>query len=81
MQLWEINDIIQLLPYLDRNLWETSRLNAYVTAQVNSRKTLKQNDICKFKWEESEENIEISNEDIERLKQKAKLIQQTYGKV
>ena len=43
MQLWEINDIIQLLPYLDRNLWETSRLNAYVTAQVNSRKTIKQN--------------------------------------
>lgn len=71
-QYWEINDIIEYLPYLDRNLWETSRLNAYVVAQVNNRKQLKMQDICTFKWEETTGNIEISNEDIERLKAKAK---------
>lgn len=64
------------IPYMDRNLWETARLNAYVVAQVNSRRKLTQQDICKFKWEESdiadfgnENDIEISNEDIDRLKQ------------
>lgn len=74
---WEINDIIEYLPYLDRNLWETCRLNTYVLAQSNSTKKLTMQDIAKFKWEESvetESNIEISNEDIKRLKEKSKLI-------
>lgn len=73
--LWEINDIIENLPFMDRNLWETARLNAYVVAQVNSRKHITQQDICKFKWEDKEafvkkeeKDYEISNADIERLK-------------
>ena len=60
---------------MDRNLWETARLNAYVVAQVNSRKHLTQQDICKFKWEDKEafvrkeDSIEISTQDINRLKE------------
>jgi len=76
---WEINDIVENIPYLDRNLWETSRLATYMTAQVNSRKKLQLQDICKFKWEgqeisnEPKEHItEISDSDIERLKKLAK---------
>lgn len=75
--VWEINDIIENLPYLDRNLWESSRLNTYVLAQVNSKKHLTQQEILKFKWEEEhiedfvqdEKDIEISTEDINRLKE------------
>ncbi len=73
--LWELNDIVENIPYLDRTNWETARLNAYVVAQVNSKKHITQQDICKFKWEETkqtvkeEHNYDISNEDIERLKQ------------
>lgn len=71
---WELNNIIENLPYLDRNLWETARLNAYVVAQVNSTKRITQQDICKFKWEteeviEEEKDYEISGVDIDRLKQ------------
>lgn len=77
---WEINDLIDYLPYLDRNLWESQRLIAYVTAQVNSRKKLTQQDICKFPWEEKnieefikeEPDTTISDEDINRLKNLAK---------
>lgn len=61
---------------MDRNLWETARLNAYVVAQVNSRKRITQQDICKFKWEDKnsfvkkdESNYEISTEEINRLKE------------
>jgi hypothetical protein len=61
---------------MDRNLWETARLNAYVVAQVNSRKHITQQDICKFKWEDKdafvkkeESNYEISTADINRLKE------------
>lgn len=70
---WEINDLIDLVPYCDRATWEQARLNAYVTAQVNSKKKLSQQDICKFKWEDTEnlfdeEHItEITDDDILRL--------------
>lgn len=64
---------------MDRNLWETARLNAYVVAQVNSRKHITQQDICKFKWEDKEAFVkkeeadyEISTEDINRLKELSK---------
>lgn len=75
---YEINDVLEYLPYTDRNLWETQRLNSFITAQVNSRKKLNPTDICKFKWETDLEDIEvehvteISNNDIERLKQLSK---------
>lgn len=78
MQTWEINDMIENIPYTDRALWETARVNAYVVAQVNSRKKLTQQDILKFKWEDmsnfmhEEHIIEMSNEDIKRLEELSK---------
>jgi hypothetical protein len=77
---WELNDLINNIPYLDRNLWDSQRLNAYITAQVNSKKKLTQQDICKFKWDEKnveefvkdESSTQITNDDINRLKNLAK---------
>ncbi len=79
---WEINDIVENIPFLDRNMWESARLETYVVAQVNSRKKLQLQDICKFKWEDTSamgdmmenkpKDVEITNEDIERLKNLAK---------
>ena len=75
---WELNDLVDLLPYCDRATWETARLNAYVTAQVNSKKKLSQQDICKFKWEDCEDLFEeekhiteITDDDILRLQKLA----------
>lgn len=77
MTEWEINDIMDNLPYLDRNLWETCRLNTYINMRMNTTKELELTDIIKFKWDDVSNNtdkggIEISNEDIQRLKEKAK---------
>ena len=71
--VWELNDLVEYLPYTDRNLWETQRLLGFIDAQAHSTKKLSFQDICKFKWENEDDNeevhnIEISNEDIERLK-------------
>lgn len=77
MEDYEVNDVISNLSYLDRNDWERSRLNAYVVAQVNSRKQLKPTDIIKFSWDTEEgirQDTSISNEDIERLKKKSEQI-------
>ena len=83
MQPYEVNDIISCLQYSDVNLWESNRINGYIFAQSNSKKKLSPQDIIKFPWDEVEleKNIEISNEDIQRLKEKSKTIKiNTNGK-
>ena len=75
---WELNDILENLPYLDRSSWEQSRLQAYVIAQVNTKKKLTQQDVIKFKWEDmknfmKDEHIkEISTSEIIRLQELSK---------
>lgn len=58
-----------------KDSWEQSRLIAYMMAQCNSTKQLKITDIVKFYWENGDgdtDSTAISNEDVERLKEKAK---------
>lgn len=76
---WEIEDILDYLPYTDRAIREGARLSAFITAKANFKDIKKLTDIQEFIWEKSEEEqeeeekiIEISNEDIRRLKAKAK---------
>jgi hypothetical protein len=75
METYEINAILKYGYYREMDGWEQARLNAYMTAQVNSKKRLKFDDICKFYWEEEEEKEKhtktISEEDIKRLRNKA----------
>ena len=77
MQPWEVTDIIDNIEYLDRNTWEQTRINTYVLAQVNSKNKIDKNSFISFAWDkdnlESEEhNYEISNAEIERLKELSK---------
>ena len=85
--LWEVNDLIDFLPWCDRNVWESQRLNAYITAQVNSTKKLRMQDICTFRWEQDKEQHgeqEITDNEIKRLQEKSekweKIISQTQEK-
>lgn len=73
---WELNDIIDNVPFTDRNLWETTRLSSYINAKAHFKGIKNPQDICKFGWEEEtkreDKEIEISTEDINRLKMIAK---------
>ena len=60
----------EYLSYKDS--WEQSRLVAYMIAQTNSTKRLKLTDILEFQWEDKNADTAISNEDVARLRQKAK---------
>lgn len=60
----------EYLSYKDN--WEQSRLIAYMIAQTNSTKRLKLTDILKFQWEKEDADTTISNEDMARLREKAK---------
>lgn len=78
MQSYELNDIINNIPYIDKNEWERFRYTIYSNIQMNSKKKLKPTDIIKYNWDIVEkENNNISNEDIKRLQEKANKI---YGK-
>lgn len=73
MQQYEIEVLFKHLYLVNRESWEQTRLQAYIVAQVNSSKKLKLDDIIKFPWEDTSNHItSISNEDIERLTNKAR---------
>lgn len=73
MQMYELEPLISNLHKKDRNSWEQARMIAYVIAQCNSTKKLKPTDIMQFTWDnDTTGETSISNEDIKRLKEKAK---------
>ena len=74
---WEINDLIANIPYLDRNMWESSRLQLFAQAQTHSTKQIEITDLLKFKWDPGNEtqNTEMSKEDKIRLQNKAKMLE------
>ena len=86
LQDFEVELLYENLKYTDRPSWEQTRLLAFILAQVNSKKRLEMTDIMSFPWEENyeEKNIEMSNEDRDRLREKAKafekLLKEQHGK-
>lgn len=73
MPMYEANTLYKHLYKKHKEGWEQTRFNSYVVAQTQSTKKLKMDDIMKFPWENTNEthDTRISNEDVERLKQKA----------
>ena len=78
MELYEAKALLKYSDYSSRDSWEQSRLVAYLIAQTNSTKKMKPSDIIKFSWDNEfdKENTGISNEEIERLRNKAKTYEQ-----
>lgn len=73
--MYEVQPLITSMHLQHRDSWEQSRMIAYIIAQVNSRKKLNPTDIIKFAWDNEEEmnkETSMSNEDLERLRKKAK---------
>lgn len=85
LQEHEIQDIISNLEYYDRNGWTQTRFQSYCNIQKNSTKKLKPADLITFPWEKEESSTEqingnsepLTQSDIDRLRQQAKIISQT----
>lgn len=75
MQMYEVRAVMKYQHLAYKDSWEQARMQAYIIAQCNSTKKLKPSDIMKFYWDKEEEGEDtfISNADVERLKEKAKL--------
>lgn len=73
MQLYELDILLNSLQLTYKQDWERTRFNSYIIAQCNSKKKIKPTDIIKFGWDaETKHNTtkSVSNEDVERLKNK-----------
>lgn len=81
----EIEQIIQNLKYYERPEWERTRFLSYCNIQKSSSKKLKLTDLITFPWEKEDNNTEqingnsepLTQEDIQRLKERSRIIQQT----
>jgi len=86
LQDFEVELLYENLKYADRPSWEQNRLLAFILAQVNSKKHLEMTDIMSFPWDDNyeEKNTEMTNEDRDRLREKAKafekLLKEQNGK-
>lgn len=84
MQEYEIQDIISNLEYYERPEWERTRFQTYCNLQKSSSKRLSPTDLLTFPWEKEESSTDqingnsepLSKEDIQRLKEQAKIISQ-----
>lgn len=77
MKWYEVGACIKGLENKNKTSWEQCRFISYIIAQCNSTKKIKPTDILSFTWDKEEKqdkNTAITNEDIERLKNKANQI-------
>ena len=73
MSFIEVESFLDGLNRRNRESLEQTRLLGYIIAQSNSTKTLKQTDILRFPWDEEEKkDTSVTNEDMKRLRAKAK---------
>lgn len=81
MEQYEIAPLILNLHKKNKESWEQTRMLGFIIAQTQSTKKIKPEDIIKFPWDNEESHItSVSNEDKERLIQKANQIKQKlYG--
>ncbi len=85
MEEYEIQSIIENLEVYERPDWERTRFQTYCNLQKNSSKRISLQDLIAFPWENEESSTDqingnsepLSKEDIQRLKEQAKIISQT----
>lgn len=61
-----------------REAWEQTRIIGHIIAQANSTKKLEQTDILRFPWDEEDRREAVTDDEMERLREKAKQVEQMY---
>lgn len=73
MEFYEIKVLIENQWMKTKESWEQARMQAFITAQVNSTKPLEMTDLMTFPWEKVEnEKIEATQDEREALMKEMK---------
>lgn len=62
MQLYEIYDLLDCVPYADKAQWESTRVLAYYIAQKFCKKHLKVTDVLKLPWDNPDGELVLTEE-------------------
>ena len=74
--LTEFFDILDNIQYCDRSLWESNRINSFITCQVNSKKKLNLTDIYRLPFDEDDADKEqLSKDDFEQMQKQSKALE------
>ena len=80
MKFYEIETLIENLWMKNKESWEQTRVQAYITAQTQSTKKIDMNDMMSFPWEKKAEKIEETKEDIEAMWKEMKEMEDKLNK-
>lgn len=80
MQTYEIETLIENLWMKNKESWEQTRVQAYITAQTQSTKKIDMNDMMSFPWEKKVEKVEDTPEDIEMMRREMKEMEDKLNK-
>lgn len=80
MKSYEIDCLIENLWMKNKEAWEQTRVQAYITAQTQSTKKLDMNDMMSFPWEKKVEKVEDTPEDIEMMMKEMKEMEDKLNK-
>ena len=80
IQTYEIEALIENLWMKNKEAWEQTRVQAYITAQTQSTKKIEMNDMMSFPWEKKVEKVEDTPEDIEMMRKEMKEMEDKLNK-
>ena len=80
MNFYEIEALLENLWMKNKESWEQTRVQAYITAQTQSTKKIDMNDIMSFPWEKKVEKVEDTPEDIEMMRKEMKEMEDKLNK-
>ena len=80
MNFYEIEALLDNLWMKNKESWEQTRVQAYITAQTQSTKKIDMNDMMSFPWEKKVEKVEDTPEDIEMMMKEMKEMESKLNK-
>lgn len=82
LQPYELDLLVQSIPFADRNAWEQTRLKIYTTASMFSKRKLTIKDVMSFPWEketDEQPETEITTDELTTLQQYSKTIENSLN--
>jgi hypothetical protein len=70
LEPWELAMFCEGLKEADRDEWERTRFQSYITAQCQSTKKMKPTDIIKFDWDNEGKKQTTTKQQFEEYKKK-----------
>ena len=80
MNFYELEALLDNLWMKNKEAWEQTRVQAYITAQTQSTKKIDMNDMMSFPWEKKVEKVEDTPEDIEMMRKEMKEMEDKLNK-